>query len=46
MRGAELRGLSIFDGLSGDQLDQLAAAGTEVAVEPGFDLFTVGEHAD
>ena len=46
MRGAELRGLSIFDGLSGDQLDQLAAAGTEVAVEPGVDLFTEGEHAD
>jgi signal transduction histidine kinase len=46
MRGAELRGLSIFDGLSGDQLDQLAAAGTEVAVEPGIDLFTEGEHAD
>ena len=28
------------------QLDQLAEAGTEVAIEPGTDLFTEGEHAD
>ena len=46
MRGADLRGLPIFTGLSDEQLDQLASAGTPVAIEPGTDLFTEGEHAD
>ena len=46
MRVADLRGLSIFDGLSDDQLAELVAAGTEVRVEPGIELFHEGEHAD
>src|SRR2546428_391176 len=46
MRVADLRGLSIFDGLSDDQLAELVAAGTEVRVEPGVELFHEGEHAD
>jgi CRP-like cAMP-binding protein len=46
MRVADLRGLSIFDGLSDSQLAELVAAGTEVRVEPGVELFHEGEHAD
>jgi signal transduction histidine kinase len=46
MRVDELRGLSIFDGLADDQLAELVAAGTEVRVEPGVELFHEGEHAD
>ena len=46
MRVADLRGLSIFDGLSDDQLAELVAAGTDVRVEPGVELFHEGEHAD
>jgi len=46
MRVADLRGLSIFDGLSDDQLAELVAAGAEVRVEPGVELFREGEHAD
>src|SRR6266550_7714996 len=46
MRVADLRGLSIFDGLSDEQLAELVAAGTEVRVEPGVELFHEGEHAD
>ena len=46
MRGADLRGLPIFTGLSDTQLDQLAEAGTPVTIEPGTDHFTEGEHAD
>ena len=46
MRGADLRGLPIFTGLSDEQLEQLASAGTPMAIEPGVDLFTEGEHAD
>jgi signal transduction histidine kinase len=46
MRVDELRGLSIFDGLTDDQLAELVEAGTEVRVEPGVELFHEGEHAD
>jgi signal transduction histidine kinase len=43
---AELRRLSLFDGVTDDQLAELAAAGDEVRFEPGVVLFTEGEHAD
>jgi signal transduction histidine kinase len=46
MRVADLRSLSIFDGLTDDQLAELIEAGSEVRVEPGVDLFHQGEHAD
>ena len=46
MRADELRSFSIFDGLTGAQLAQLAEGGTEVRVEPGVELFREGEHAD
>jgi signal transduction histidine kinase len=43
---ADLRPISLFDGLRDDQLRELVAAGHEVPVEPGVDLFHEGEHAD
>ncbi|TWD84692.1 histidine kinase/DNA gyrase B/HSP90-like ATPase [Kribbella amoyensis] len=43
---ADLRGLALFDGLTDDQLAELLAAGTEVRVEPGVDLFHEGDPAD
>ena len=46
MDARELRPLPLFAGLTDDQLTELAAAGTEVTIEPGADLFTEGEHAD
>ena len=46
MRVDELRPLSLFDGLSDDQLGELVEGGTEVPVEPGVDLFREGERAD
>jgi signal transduction histidine kinase len=46
MRIGELRSLSVFDGLTDDQLTELIQGGTEVRVEPGSDLFREGEHAD
>jgi signal transduction histidine kinase len=46
MRAEELRPLSIFDGLSDDQLAELVEGGTEVPVEPGVELFHEGQHAD
>ncbi len=46
MRVDDLRSLSVFDGLTDDQLAELVEAGTEVRVEPGVDLFREGEHAD
>jgi signal transduction histidine kinase len=46
MRVDDLRGLSIFEGLRTDQLAELVAAGSEVRVEPGVELFSEGEHAD
>ena len=42
----DLRSLSIFDGLTDDQLDDLIKHGTEVSIEPGVELFHEGEHAD
>lgn len=46
MRGADLRALRLFDGLTEDQLAELAAEGSEVVVQPGVELFREGEHAD
>jgi signal transduction histidine kinase len=46
MRADELRSFGIFDGLTDDQLQELAEGGTEVRVEPGVELFREGEHAD
>jgi CRP-like cAMP-binding protein len=46
MRVEELRPLSIFAGLTDDQLAQLLAGGTEIAIAPGVDLFREGEAAD
>jgi signal transduction histidine kinase len=46
MRPEDLRALALFDGLSGEQLAQLAEAGSEVVVEPGQELFHEGDHAD
>jgi signal transduction histidine kinase len=42
----DLRPLSVFEGLSDDQLAELVEAGTGVPIEPGVDLFREGEHAD
>ena len=46
MRVEDLRPLPLFDGLTVDQLAELLAGGTEVAVEPGVVLFREGEPAD
>jgi signal transduction histidine kinase len=46
MRADELRALSIFDGLTDDQLGELIEGGTEVRVEPGAELFREGEPAE
>ena len=46
MRADELRSLSIFDGLTDDQLTDLIKGGTEVSIEPGVDLFQEGDRAD
>jgi signal transduction histidine kinase len=46
MRVDDVRSLSIFEGLSDDQLTGLVEAGTGVRIEPGVDLFHEGEHAD
>jgi signal transduction histidine kinase len=46
MRADDLRAVSLFDGLTDDQLAELAEAGDEMAVEPGVELFREGEHAD
>ncbi|MGO1973474.1 MAG: ATP-binding protein [Propionibacteriaceae bacterium] len=43
---SDLRSISLFDGLSDDQLGELLAAGTPVQIETGVDLFLEGEHAD
>jgi signal transduction histidine kinase len=42
----DLRSLSLFDGLTDDQLAELAEGGTEVRFQPGVVLFREGEHAD
>jgi signal transduction histidine kinase len=46
MRLDDLRSLSIFDGLTDDQLGELVEGGTEVRIEPGVYLFREGEYAD
>jgi len=46
MRVDDLRSLSLFDGLTDGQLAELIDGGTEVAVQPGVELFREGEHAD
>jgi signal transduction histidine kinase len=46
MRVADLRSLSIFDGLTDDQLTDLIKDGTEVNFAPGVELFHEGEYAD
>ena len=46
MRLDDLRSLSIFDGLTDEQLGQLLEGGAEVRIQPGVDLFRAGEHAD
>ena len=46
MRIEDLRGLSLFEGLQTDQLADLVAAGSEVRIEPGVELFQEGDHAD
>jgi signal transduction histidine kinase len=46
MRLDDFRSLSIFDGLTDDQLGELVEGGTEVRIEPGVDLFREGEYAD
>ena len=46
MRAADLRSLSIFDGLTDDQLADLIKGGTEVRIAPGVELFHEGESAD
>ena len=46
MEVGDLRAIGLFDGLTADQLAELAGAGTEVPVEPGVELFRAGEHAD
>ena len=46
MRVEELRGLSLFNGLTDEQLADLIAAGDEVQIEPGVELFREGDHAD
>ena len=42
----DLRSLGLFDGLTDDQLAELAEGGTEIRIEPGVVLFREGEHAD
>jgi len=46
MRAADLRAISLFDGLTDNQLAELADGGTEVRIEPGAELFHEGEQAD
>jgi signal transduction histidine kinase len=46
MRVDDLRSLALFDGLTDDQLAELLAGGTEIAIAPGVDLFREGEAAE
>jgi signal transduction histidine kinase len=43
---ADLRTVPIFEGLSDGQLAELIAGGTEIAIEPGLELFREGAPAD
>ena len=42
----ELRSIDLFDGLTDQQLSELAAGGSEVDFQPGTEMFREGEHAD
>jgi signal transduction histidine kinase len=42
----DLAALSLFNGLTRDQLAELIAGSAEVPVEPGVELFHEGDHAD
>ena len=46
MRINDLRPLSLFDGLSDEQLAELVEGSTEARIEHGVELFHEGEHAD
>ncbi|UUZ59268.1 cyclic nucleotide-binding domain-containing protein [Nocardioides sp. B-3] len=46
MRRDDLRPIALFDGLDDAQLDELLAAGEDVAIVDGVELFREGEHAD
>jgi signal transduction histidine kinase len=46
MRTEELRSLDLFDGLSNDQLRELAAVGEELSFDVGTELFVEGRPAD
>ncbi|HYJ68704.1 MAG TPA: ATP-binding protein [Nocardioidaceae bacterium] len=46
MRADDVRGLALFDGLTDGQLADVVAAGDEVPVEPGVELWVEGEQAD
>ncbi|MGY4770619.1 sensor histidine kinase [Kribbella sp. CWNU-51] len=46
MNADDLRGIPLFAGLTDAQLDELIDGSTEVAIEPGRDLFHEGEPAD
>jgi CRP-like cAMP-binding protein len=46
LQGHDLRPLPLFDGLTDDQLDDLASSGDDIRIEPGVELFHEGEHAD
>lgn len=46
MRLEDLRPISLFDGLDDTQLGELLAAGEEIVLVPGVELFREGDHAD
>ena len=46
MRIEELRSLSLFDGLTDEQLRELIEGSEEVSAPPGAELFVEGEHAE
>jgi signal transduction histidine kinase len=46
MRIDELRSLTLFEGLTDEQLAELVQGSAEVSVQPGVELFREGEHAD
>src|SRR6476619_3746358 len=46
MKGADLRSLFLFEGVSDEALDRLAAAGQEVSFVEGEVLFRQGEPAE
>jgi signal transduction histidine kinase len=42
----ELRSISLFSGLTDQQLSEFVAGSSEVVIHPGLELFREGEHAD